>query len=124
MKSTPAVRAIIVCDRGKAYENKGMHDAAIADFSQGIAVKPDFASGYNSRAWSLHMKGEDAKGLADIEKAIALAPNDAAYIETRAEILEKLGQRDKAIADYRAALKLNPADNDSRSALTRLGAKP
>ena len=64
----------IVCDRGKAYENKGMHDAAIADFSQGIAVKPDFASGYNSRAWSLHMKGEDAKGLADIEKAIALAP--------------------------------------------------
>ena len=124
LKSTPAVRAIIVCDRGKAYENKGMHDAAIADFSQGIAVKPDFASAYNSRAWSLHMKGEDAKGLADIEKAIALAPNDAAYIETRAEILEKLGQRDKAIADYRAALKLEPSDNDSRSALTRLGAKP
>ena len=124
LKSTPAVRAIIVCDRGKAYENKGMHDAAIADFSQGIAVKPDFASAYNSRAWSLHMKGEDAKGLADIEKAIALAPNDAAYIETRAEILEKLGQRDKAIVDYRAALKLDPSDNDSRSALTRLGAKP
>jgi len=33
LKSTAAVRAIIVSDRGKAYENKGMHDAAIADFS-------------------------------------------------------------------------------------------
>ncbi len=124
LKSTPAVRAIIVSDRGKAYENKGMHDAAIADFSQSVAVKPDFASGYNSRAWSLHMKGEDAKGLVDIEKALALTPNDAAYIETRAEIFEKLGQREKAIADYRAALKLDPTDDVSRSALTRLGAKP
>jgi len=124
LKSTPAVRAIIVSDRGKAWENKGMHDAAIADFSQAIAVKPDYASGYNSRAWSLHMKGEDAKGLADIEKAIALVANDAAYIETRAEILEKLGEREKAIADYRAALKLDPTDNDSRAGLTRLGAKP
>ena len=62
--------------------------------------------------------------LADIEQAIILAPNDAAYIETRAEILEKLGQREKAIADYRAALKLDPADDASRSALIRLGAKP
>jgi tetratricopeptide (TPR) repeat protein len=124
LKSTPAVRAIIVCDRGKAYENKGMHDAAIADFSEGIAVKPDFASGYNSRAWSLHMKGEDGKGLADIEQAITLDANNAVYIETRAEILEKPGERDKAVADYRAALKLDPTDDASRAALIRLGAKP
>jgi tetratricopeptide (TPR) repeat protein len=124
LKSTAAVRAIIVSDRGKAYENKGMHDAAIADFSQAIALKPDFASGYNSRAWSLHLKGEDAKALPDIEKALTLAANDAGYIETRAEILEKLGQRDKAVADYRAALKLDPTDDASKAGLKRLGAQP
>jgi tetratricopeptide (TPR) repeat protein len=123
LKSTAAVRAIIVSDRGKAYDNKGMHDAAIADFSQAIVLKPDFASGYNSRAWSLHMKGEDAKGLPDIEKALTMSANNAAYIETRAEIFEKLGQRDKAIADYRAALKLDPTDDSSKAGLKRLGAE-
>lgn len=124
LKSTAAVRAIIVSDRGKAFANKGMYDAAITDFSQAIALKPDFASAYSSRARSLHKKGEDAKGLPDIEKALTLEPNDAVYIETRAEIFEKLGQRDKAVADYRAALKLDPTDDDSRAGLTRLGAKP
>jgi tetratricopeptide (TPR) repeat protein len=101
-----------------------MHDAAITDFSQAIALNPNFASGYNSRAWSLHKKGEDAKGLPDIEKALTLEPTSAVYIETRAEIFEKLGERDKAVADYRAALKLDPTDDVSRAALTRLGAKP
>jgi tetratricopeptide (TPR) repeat protein len=124
LKSTAAVRAIIVSDRGKAFENKAMHDAAITDFSQAIALNPNFASGYNSRAWSLHKKGEDAKGLPDIEKALTLEPTSAVYIETRAEIFEKLGERDKAVADYRAALKLDPTDDVSRAALTRLGAKP
>jgi tetratricopeptide (TPR) repeat protein len=122
LKSTAAVRAIIVSDRGKAYENKGMHDAAITDFSQAIALNQDFASAYNSRAWSLHLKGEDAKALPDIEKALTLAANDAGYIETRAEILEKLGQREKAIADYRTALKLDPTDDASKAGLKRLGA--
>ena len=124
LKSTAAVRAIIVSDRGKAYDNKGLHDAAIADFSQAIALKPDFASAYNSRAWSLHLKGEDTKGLPDIEKALTLDANSAAYIETRAEIFEKLGQREKSVADYRAALKLDPADNASKAGLKRLGAEP
>jgi tetratricopeptide (TPR) repeat protein len=124
MKSTAAVRAIIVSDRGMAYENKGLHDAAIADFSQAIVLNPDFASPYNSRAWSLHLKGEDAKGLPDIEKALTLNANNAGYIETRAEIFEKLGQREKSIADYRAALKLNPTDNASMAGLKRLGAEP
>jgi tetratricopeptide (TPR) repeat protein len=124
LKSTAAVRAIIVSDRGKSYANKGMHDAAIADFSQAIVLRPEFASGYNSRAWSYHLKDEDAKGLPDIEKALTMDANNAGYIETRAEILEKLGQRDKAIADYRAALKLDPTDDSSKAGLKRLGAQP
>jgi tetratricopeptide (TPR) repeat protein len=43
LKSTAAVRAIIVSDRGKAYDNKGMHDAAIADFSQAIEGRTETA---------------------------------------------------------------------------------
>jgi Flp pilus assembly protein TadD len=77
-----------------------------------------------TRAWSLHLKGEDAKALPDIEKALTLVANDAVYIETRAEILEKLGQRERAVADYRAALKLDPTDDASKAGLKRLGAAP
>ncbi len=90
--------------RGDAYEKKHLYDRAIADYTQAIALEPNFDNYYNSRAWAYHLKGEDTKGLPDAQKAVVLSPI-ADNIETRAEIYEKLGQRDKAIADYRAALK-------------------
>lgn len=124
MKATSDVLAIIHKDRGQAYENQEMYDAAIADFTVTIALRPEAHGGYNDRAWAYHLKGEDAKGLPDANKAIALAPKIADSFETRAEIHEKLGQRDKAAADYRAALKLDPGNEDSKTGLKRLRLAP
>jgi Tfp pilus assembly protein PilF len=87
-------------------------------------LNPQYSDAYNSRAWTYHVKGEDAKGLPDAEKAVALAPKDANSIETRAEIYEKLGQRDKALADFRVALKLAPAMKEARDGVKRLGGTP
>lgn len=110
-------------NRGFAYMKKGAYDAAIADFTKAIAVKPDF-SVYNNRAWTHHLKGDDAGGLADAEEAVKLAPKNPFCLGTRAAIYDKLGRRGDAVADYRAAFALDPRDPEAIDGLKRLGAAP
>jgi tetratricopeptide (TPR) repeat protein len=111
---------IAYIDRGIAYDAKGLHDQALADYTKVIALNPDYGGGYNGRAWVYHEKGQNAQALPDAIRAVALAPLPA-HFETRGEIYEKLGQRDKAVADYRAALRLDPKDDGAKQGLMRLG---
>jgi tetratricopeptide (TPR) repeat protein len=110
-------------NRGWAYMKKREYDAAIADYTRAIAIQPDFSL-YNNRAWSHHLKGDDAGGLADAEEAVKEAPSNPFCLGTRAAIYEKLGRRDDAIADYRAAFALDPKDPEAIDALKRLGVPP
>ncbi|HEY1797203.1 MAG TPA: tetratricopeptide repeat protein [Stellaceae bacterium] len=108
-------------NRGWARMKKGEQDAAIADFTRAIAIKPDFSI-FNNRAWAQHLKGDDAGGLADAEEAVKLAPKNPFCLGTRGVIYEKLGRRDDAMADYRAALAIDPKDAEAIEGLKRLGA--
>lgn len=110
-------------NRGWAHMKKAEYDAAIADFTRAIAIQPDFSL-YNNRAWSQHLKGDDADGLADAEEAVKLAPKNPYCLGTRAAIYNKLGRRDDAIADYRAAYALDPDDPEAIAGLRRLGVSP
>jgi len=62
--------------------------------------------------------------LKDLNAAIALDAKSNTAFFYRAQVNEGLGKKDDAIADYRRALGVDPSDQDSKAALTRLGAKP
>jgi tetratricopeptide (TPR) repeat protein len=122
--------------RANSYQAEGLQDQAIVDYARAITIitpdvarsspvlHADLATAYNGRAWSYHLKMEDALALPDAEEAVTLAPQSAEAIETRAEVYERLGRRDDAIAEYRAALKLRPAMVPAKNGLVRLGAGP
>jgi tetratricopeptide (TPR) repeat protein len=38
-------------NRGNAYNKKGEHGRAIADYTRAIELDPDFAAAYTARAW-------------------------------------------------------------------------
>lgn len=99
-------------------------DEAIADTTKTLELRPANAAAYNSRAWALHLKGEDALALPDAEKVVTLAPNSVPPLETRAEIYEKLGRKRDAVVDYRAALAIEGDLQLARDGLKRLGADP
>lgn len=112
------VRALSL--RATLHLRTGNSDAAIADYTQAIAIAPT-ASLYNDRAWAWYIKGDNGKALPDAAKALELEPKKPSFLETRAEIYEKLSRREEAIADYRAALAGEPTLQPAKDGLTRLG---
>ncbi len=62
--------------------------------------------------------------LKDLNEAADLDPKSNAAFFFRGRTYEDLGRKDEAIADFRRALAIDPADEDSKNALNRLGAKP
>lgn len=106
--------------KGERLAAKGEYDAAIATFTRSLQLLPRQPITYNERAWTYHLKGDDAAGLPDANEAVELEPN-ANNLETRAEIYERLGNRKKAIADYHRSYRLDPSIKATRAGLKRLG---
>ncbi len=92
-------------------------DKLNALFAALIAVKPDDASRYVSRAVFYEGTFQRNLALADLDKAVSLDGNAAIFLR-RAALLEAMGEKEKAAADYRSALAIDPS---SKPALARLG---
>jgi len=58
--------------RGMARQQKGDHDAAIADFTKAIEMNPDCVQAYASRGLSKEAKGDAAGAKADYGKSIQI----------------------------------------------------
>jgi tetratricopeptide (TPR) repeat protein len=97
-------------DRGTAWQAKGEHDKAIADFTECIRIAPSFASSYVARGYEWAVEKEYDKAIADCNEAVWLDPKDAAAYATRGFVRTKKKQYDKAIADFNEAIRLDPKD--------------
>lgn len=89
---------------------RGSYDflGAIADFDTLIAYCPDYAEGYNQRAFTYFLNGRFEQALIDLDRALALRPDHVAARAGRALSLMNLGRLDEARVDLKAALDLNP----------------
>ena len=91
-------------ERRAAYDLVG----AAQDFDALIAYCPDYAEGYNQRAF-INFIGQDyAAALVDLDRAIALTPDHIGAISGRALTLLQLGRTREGQLGLRAALALNP----------------
>jgi tetratricopeptide (TPR) repeat protein len=62
--------------RGFIHTDRGEERLAIADFTQLIMLKPDFADAYGFRAVSFENLNDYASALADYDRLARLRPND------------------------------------------------
>ncbi|GBU28616.1 hypothetical protein R84B8_02176 [Treponema sp. R8-4-B8] len=95
-------------NRGVSYHNAGNLDAAIADYTQSIALNPNNLNVYYNRGAAYYAKGELDKAIADYTQVIALNPKDADAYIYRGVMYTAKGELDRAIADYTQAIALNP----------------
>jgi tetratricopeptide (TPR) repeat protein len=65
---------------------RGAYDEAIADYTEGIRIKPDYARLYDKRGMVCAKKHAYAAALADFDEALRLAPDFAAAEKHRAAI--------------------------------------
>ena len=107
-RETTVGQAAAYYNRGIGYEDKGLHDQAIADYTQAIALKPDYAVAYDNRGNAFDSKGLYDQAIADHSQAIALQPGLANAHYNRGHAYAANGRYDQAIADYTQAIALKP----------------
>lgn len=99
-------------ERGFIRAGEGDLDGAIADYSEAIRLKPDFAEAYNNRGIAKYEKGDYAGAMIDHDMMIRLQPDDGAY-NNRGLVKAAAGDWAGALADYDMALRLNPESSEA-----------
>ena len=113
--------------RGDQYSEIKDFDHAIADYSQAILLKPNYAEAYNNRgfAHSIFGKIDVPKAIADFSQAIKLRPTYAYAYNNRGVAYMASGYPDEAIRDFDHAIELQPdfpqAYNNRANAYFRAG---
>ena len=94
--------------RGNAKYKLGLYHAAIADYTEAIRLKPDYALAYNNRGIAKAALKEYFAALSDYDTAIRLKPDYAFAYNNRGIAKAKLGQYFPAISDFDMAIGLKP----------------
>ena len=89
---------------------RAAHDlaGALLAFDALIAYCPDYAEGYNQRAFVNFIRQDYAAALPDLERALALSPRHTGALTGQAMTLMALERPGEAALALRRALALNP----------------
>lgn len=90
--------------RRESYDFLGAIDA----YDRLIAYCPNYAEGYNQRAFIFFLQEKFDAALPDLDRALALSPRHVGAQSGRALTLMNLGRLDEARTQLRAALENNP----------------
>ncbi len=106
--TAPDVTAQELLTRG--MERRAGYDfaGAVADFEKLIAYCPNYAEGYNQRAFISFIRQDYEASLVDLERALELTPDHIGAASGRALALLQLGQNRQGQIALREALALNP----------------
>lgn len=104
----PDARAQAALDHGMHMRETRDFAAALAEFNWLVAYCPDYAEGYNQRAFTQFLQRDYAAALPDLDRALELAPTHLGALSGRAMTLMALGRKREALADLRVAVGLNP----------------
>jgi tetratricopeptide (TPR) repeat protein len=99
--------------QGKGHFDKGEFEAAIADYTKAIEMKPDDAKAYFNRGAAYSAKGDMDLAIANYTKAIEMKPDDADAYFNRGNAYSAKGDKDLAIADYTKAIEIKPDDAEA-----------
>lgn len=107
-RTAPDAHAQELLDTG--MERLRIYDFAGAEAALSALVDycPDYAEGYNQRAFVNFLRQDYAVALVDLDRALELSPSHVAALAGKALTLFGLGRDDEGQAALRAALALNP----------------
>jgi tetratricopeptide (TPR) repeat protein len=95
-------------DRGMRKRESFDYLGALQDLNALVDYCPDYAEGYNQRAFVNYLRQDFARALPDLDRAIALSPRHIGALSGRALTLIGLGREDEARDALLDALELNP----------------
>jgi len=91
-------------ERREAYD----YESAEAHFSRVIKLAPDYAEGYNQRAFIRFLRENDVEAKVDLEKALELEPNHFGAYSGMFHVLLRQDRQDAAFGMLKQAMVLHP----------------
>ncbi len=104
----PDAHAQELLDEGMTRRASYDFEGAIAAFDALIDYCPDYAEGYNQRAFVNFIRQDYAAALPDLERAVSLSPRHLGALTGHAMTLMALERPGEAALVLRRALDLNP----------------
>ncbi len=104
----PDQKAQDLLNRGLSHLGSGDLTPAREVFSELVDYCPDYAEGYNQRAFVAFLRNDFPEALRDLDKAIARSPRHVAAISGKALTLQSMGRFEESQKVLREALALNP----------------
>src|SRR5271166_321935 len=83
-------------NRGVAYDNKGEHDRAIADYTRSMELDPSNAIAYSNRCGAYVKKWEYDRAITDCNRAMELNSSNAIAYSNRCGAYVEMGEYDRA----------------------------
>ncbi len=106
--SAPDERAQGLLDRGMELRNYADYNAALIELNALVSYCPDYAEGWNQRAFVYFLQQDFSAALEDLDRAIALNPDHTGALSGKALSLMSMGRVELAQDTLRQALELNP----------------
>ena len=104
----PDDKAQDLLDRGIAALQQQDFATSITILGELVTYCPDYAEGWNQRAFAAYLSGDHANALADLDHALSIDPKHVAALSGKALTLMQLGRDDEAQLVLRDAVRLNP----------------
>lgn len=104
----PDEQAQAVLDAGLTRRNAHDFLGALAAFDRLVSYCPDYAEGYNQRAFVNYLRGDWPTALEDLDRALQLSPDHLGAQSGRALTLMQLDRIPEARAQMLEALETNP----------------
>jgi len=106
--TAPDDQSQALLDRGMAARASFNFLEATDAFNRLVAYCPDYAEGYNQRAFVNFLREDYAAALVDLDLALERRPGHVAAMSGKALTLMGLGRQEEAQKVLREAVKLNP----------------
>ena len=104
----PDPRAQALLDEGMDRRMQADYAGSVAVLDELVAYCPNYAEGFNQRAFAAFLARDYAAALADLDVALGIMPDHVAALSGKALTLIGMGRNDEAQLVLREAVKLNP----------------
>jgi tetratricopeptide (TPR) repeat protein len=110
---------VLMSRSAKAIDDN-KNDLALQFLDAVTELAPDYAEGWNRRAYVQFLQNNYEGAVGDLRRALALDPNHFKALEGLARILRETGQKKSALQAYREILKINPNQEGAKDAIDEL----
>jgi tetratricopeptide (TPR) repeat protein len=110
----------VLMDRGaKAIAEKD-YDLALRFMDAVVDLAPDYAEGWNRRAYVYFLRNDIERMVGDLRRCLALEPNHFRALEGLAQVMRESGQKKAALKAYERLLEVHPNTPGLQDAIKEL----